>query len=209
MLKPLISTLAVALLALLGFAYVALSGSPEIGDFDYARFTAEGSDTAPVRIAVIEDLRCPSCRRNHLDVLSKILPKYTPAGQAVVYYVPYPVTRSDSMALSAKALSYASFHKRPFSEISLALYQADSTRLSLDEAEALLAREFGPIPADARAALDEASQQQLREQNRYLSSIGIVSTPTVIVNGAVLQGPKAEVLDEHIEKALERSRHGG
>jgi protein-disulfide isomerase len=207
--KSLISTAAVVLLALLGFAYVALSGSPRIGDFNYARFTAEGSSTAPVHIAVIEDLRCPSCRRNHLDVLQKVLPRYTPTQQAVVYYVPYPVTRSDSMALSVKALSYADFHKRPFSEISLALYKADSTRLSLDEAEALLAREFGPIAADARAALDAQSQERLREQNRYLSSIGIVSTPTVIVNGAVLQGPKAEVLAEYIEKALDHSRHGG
>lgn len=207
--KSLLSTIVVCVLALLGFAYVVLSGSSQIGDFNYARFSAEGSGDAPVRIAVIEDLRCPSCRRHHLEVLPKVLDKYTPAQRPTVYYAPYPVTRSDSMALSVKAQSYATFHHRPLHEVNQALYEADSTRLSLDEAESLLARRFGAIDAAGRAALDAESERTLRENARYLSSLGIASTPTLIVNGVVLQGPKSEVLQQHIDKALDAQRPRG
>lgn len=208
--KSVVSTLIICLLALAGFGYVALSGSSQVGDFNYARFSADRSDAAGVRLAVIEDLRCPSCRRHHLEVLPKVLQRYAPAQRPVVYYVPYPVTRSDSMALGIKAQSYAAHHRVPLHEVNQALYEADSTRLSLDEAEALLARRFGAIAPDARAALDAESERKLREDARYLSSLGIASTPTVIVDGAVLQGPKAEVLQEYIDKALERqARRGG
>lgn len=201
-----VSTLLVLGLAAAGFAYVALSGAATVEGFDYARFEPVGDAAAPVKVAVIEDLRCPSCRKTNLEILPQALGEYVARRQVVVYHVPFTFTRSDSLALGVLARSHSVHHGVPLHEVNAALYRADSPRLSLEAAEALLVERFGEVAADAREELERVAAQRLRDDGKYLARLGISQTPTVIVDDVVLHAPAAALLRQHIELALARAR---
>lgn len=202
--SALLSALVFAL-AFSGLAYVLASGPEQMPEFSYSRYFAESAQAAPVRIAVIEDLRCPGCRKSHVEVLPRALSELADEVQPELVHITYPVARSDSLALAVLAQTYARFHERPAAEISALLFEADAPRLSLEQAEEVLLKRYGTVDPARRPAIEQAAEKQLREDAGYLRSLGIASVPTVIVNGAVLHAPRAEVLIEHIRSAQSNS----
>jgi|GEM_PF-6025510 len=199
--KSLFATIALFFFALIGLAYVLASGPERLPEFDYSRYLPESQYLAPVRIAVIEDLRCPGCRKSHMEVLPKVLDLVERTDFAVVH-IPYPVARVDSLALNVMAQTYAIYHGRLPSEVNALLFEADAPRLSMAQAENLLLSRYGAIDSTLRADLELAAERTLRENVRYLRSLGIGTVPTVIVNGVVLHAPRAEVLAEQIRAAF-------
>jgi protein-disulfide isomerase len=191
----------VFVLAFSGLAYVLASGPEQMPEFSYARYFGESAQAAPVRIAVIEDLRCPGCRKSHVEVLPRALSELADEVQPELVHITYPVARSDSLELAVLAQTYARYHERPGAEVSALLFEADAPRLSLKQAEDLLLKRYGAVDPDERKAIEDAAEKQLREDASYLRSLGIASVPTVIVNGVVLHAPRAEVLIEHIRSA--------
>lgn len=199
--KSAYATLLVFVFAISGLAYVLASGPERLPEFDYARYLPASELDAPVKIAVIEDLRCPGCRIAHMEVLPKALEFSASEPAPALVHIAYPVARTDSLALNVLARSYARHHRRDVGEVNDLLFAADSPRLSLEQAEQLLEQRYGAIDPQQRGSIEQAVEKQLREDIRYLRSLGISTVPTVIVNGTVLHGPKAEVLAEHIRAA--------
>jgi len=199
--KSVLLSLCIFALALAGLVYVLVSGPTQLPEFSYSRYFSDSAQPAAVRIAVIEDLRCPGCRKSHVEVLPRALSEFAGELQPEVVHITYPVARSDSLAMAVLAQTYARFHARSGAEVSGLLFEADSPRLSLDQAEALLLKHYGPVDPEQRSGIEQAAEKQLKDDASYLRSLGIGSVPTLIVNGTVLHAPRAEILIEHIRTA--------
>ncbi len=162
-----------------------------------------GSDSATVVIVEFADFQCPWCARLRF-VLDTIQRRFTDL--ALVYrHYPLPMTHrySDSAANAAECAG----EQGRFFEFATALYERQGS------IGALRWREF----AKASGVPDMARFEECIRSSRFQSrvdrdawvgdSIGILGTPTLIVNGIVLTGAiRAEDLERRVKAAAREAR---
>jgi protein-disulfide isomerase len=197
-------TVVVAVLVVAGILIVPRLGAPEAADLDVSGQPVLGAADAPVTMVVFEDFRCPGCQNFELNVMPGIRRDYVEDGRVRVVYMNLPVLgpASDYVARVGECVYTQS--NEAFWEMKTPLYRAQAELT--DNRRALeLALTYAPgvdaAQVDACMA-DPASLEAVRADSATATSLGLRSTPSVVVNGVAVATPSADAVRAAIDAAL-------
>jgi protein-disulfide isomerase len=142
-----------------------------------------GPEDAPITIVEFSDFNCPYCQRFHHDTFQPLLENY---GDKIHFvYRDFPVTSQESYR-AAQAAQCANeqgefwpYHDALFTgalELGPAAYRQYAEELGLDS-EALM-----------QCVEEERYAEEVQEDARYASGLGVSGTPTFFINGIPLVG---------------------
>jgi protein-disulfide isomerase len=165
-----------------------------------AGFPSRGPAEAPVTIVEFSDFQCPYCSRV-LPVLDQVTEKYGDKVQIV--FRQFPLLNIHPQAQKAAEASLCAHDQGKFWEMHDAMF-ADQKGLSVDQLKA----KAGGLGLDI-AAFDECLDSskyadQVSEDLREGSQVGVTGTPAVFINGRFLSGAQpfetfAQVIDEELK----------
>ncbi|CCQ32610.1 Membrane protein putative [Halorhabdus tiamatea SARL4B] len=159
-----------------------------------------GDPDADVTVAAFEDYACGHCATYVLEHLPSIVNDYVEPGviRYEHYDFPLPLSQESLRAPSAARAVQDTVGLDAYWEFSHALFE-NQGRLGLSLYEEL-ASEVGADPAVVRAAAEERRYDPtVAESRQYGLQRGVEATPTVIVNGTVLDSYAADVIAQAIE----------
>lgn len=159
-----------------------------------------GEADAPVTIQVFEDFTCIHCRNFHTEVLPQIVAEYVDPGTAVVQRRDYPFLDPEwswNVANAARAVQVTQ-DDATFYEYAARLYEHFgnySYEVIESEAEAV-----GADPATVRSAAEEGRYRSTLEADKERGSeLGVKGTPTVFVNGSMVDSYAYDVVSAAID----------
>jgi protein-disulfide isomerase len=173
---------------------------------DLDRLPGTGPNNAPVVIVEFSDYQCPSCGKHQVDI-DEALAKYP--GKVRLYHVDHPIIRIHPWAFPAAAGSRCvekMVGEKAYWQYKKAIYerQKDITAENLDDISAPIVESLGADVAAWRKCRDEDASVRaailgdLKMSNR----VGVHGTPTLFVNGTLVDLGIDEVLDTAIRRAL-------
>jgi protein-disulfide isomerase len=146
----------------------------------------EGKPDSPVRVVIYEDLQCPDCADFRVMLDAKLLPKY---GSKVAFeHRDFPLPKhkwARPAAVAARFFFAQSLELAVLFRQETMRDQAKITPENFDAHLAAFAQRHGVDPANAQAALNDASLSSFVQKD-YEEGVarGIAYTPTALVNGA-------------------------
>lgn len=174
--------------------------------FSAHAFSLEGSpikgpEDAPVTIVVFDDFQCPYCARL-VPLLEEVLAAYPKEVRLVFKHFPL---RSHSQARPAAIASMAAYRQGHFWPYHDLLFK--NQRGLSDESYENFARELNlnleKFAADMR---DRAIEEKIISDQREGSAAGVRGTPSIFINGRLLEQRSLEGFKDAIEKALAGNR---
>ena len=163
-------------------------------------FPSKGPADAPVTIVEFSDFQCPYCSRV-LPILDKVTEEYGDKVQIV--FRQFPLLNIHPQALKAAEASLCAHDQGKFWEMHDAMFE-DQKGLRVDQLKA----KAGALGFDI-AAFDECLDSgkyadQISEDLREGSQMGVTGTPAVFINGRFLSGAQpyetfARIIDEELE----------
>ena len=162
-----------------------------------------GSPDAPITIIEYASLTCPHCARFHADTLPAIKKSWIEPGKARLVYRDFPL---DGLAFKAAALAKCFEGDRYFGFLD-ALFRTQrqwATDKNPEKALKQIAALAGLDGEEAERCLnDEAVLNDIVQGKADAQrNLGIRSTPSVIINGKLVDGPAtAENLDRLLSQA--------
>lgn len=177
-----------------------------IEEFPIGAFPQLGSESAVVDLVVFEDLLCPGCRVFALEHLPGLMAAFVDEGLVRLTTVPLPVVRPESTRVAQALLCVHGLDAAAYWEIKPAAYRARELG-SLGTAEDLMrlveqVTPGVPIADLVRCTDDPVTVQVVAGAVALARARGISSTPTVLVNGTVVQPTSAARAAELIRVAL-------
>jgi protein-disulfide isomerase len=162
----------------------------------------QGPSEAPVTVVEFSDYQCPACRRNH-ETMKKILETYRDRVQYA--YKDFPL-RSHRWAAKAAEGARCAGEQHKFAEFQDMLFNGDQEPAP-DQME-VYALEMGLDSVQFRQCLDSGKYRSAVEKSiEDGKSIGVNSTPTLVVNGRILTGGQTiESLSKLIEEELRKTQ---
>lgn len=159
-----------------------------------------GPVDAPIVIVEFSDYECPFCRKWHVETWSQIEAKYS--GQVRLVYRDFPLygmhANAADAALAANCAGdqgkYWEFHNQLFivdNPYSRSVYETIAGALALD--------------MDAFHTCFDTGKytDEIKEDYRFASELGVTSTPTFFINGLAVVGAQPfEVFDQLISMEL-------
>ena len=184
-------TVATAVLAtalLVALSWLSGAGGGDGGSYSGIpqRGTVLGEAAAPVTISVYEDYQCPFCGRFSREVLPEVVEDHVRNGEARVESRPMTFLGEDSLEAAGAALAageqdrYWQYHALLFEN-----QGPENSGYVTDDFLVDLARQTPDLDLDAwndRRASGHA-EPELRDVQAEARSLGIDSTPTVVVSG--------------------------
>lgn len=162
-----------------------------------------GDPDAPVTIQAFEDFTCIHCRNFHMEVLPQIAAEYVEPGSAVFQRRDYPFLDPEwswNVANAARAVQVTQ-DDETFYEYTARLYEHFgnySFEAIESEAEAV-----GADPATVRSAAEEGRYRSTLEADKERGSeLDVQGTPTVFVNGSMVDSYAYEVVSAAIDAEL-------
>lgn len=168
-----------------------------------------GDPDAPVRLQVVEDFQCPACQAFE-TAFGETLDEYAESGDVAVEYRGIAfldrasTTEYSSRALNASACVmeagdtevWREFHRQLF------LQQPPEGGAGLPDSELVrIADEAGA--GDVATCIDDRRYDDWVEATtRASGDDGINSTPTVLVDGEILEDPSPATIQDAIDEAL-------
>jgi protein-disulfide isomerase len=164
--------------------------------------TIQGPTEAPVTVVEFSDYQCPACRRNH-ETMKKILETYQ--GRVKYVYKDFPL-RSHRWAAKAAEGARCAGEQHKFTEFQDVLFSSDQEPAP-DQME-VYALEMGLDSVQFRQCLDAGKYRSAVEKSiEDGRSIGVNSTPTLVVNGRIIPGGQTtESLSKLIEEELQKKQ---
>lgn len=168
-----------------------------------------GEESAPVKLAVFEDFKCPACKFFEDNVFPQLERDYLRTGEAQLTFVNFPFLGPDST--TAAIAGECAYHQNEgaFWEYKAVLYRAQgdersqwATPARLEE----LAQNVGDLDAAAlRLCVDEKRYASDVESDLNMgTAIGVNSTPSLFVNGEKLTAANDyEAVKAAIDAALD------
>lgn len=167
-----------------------------------------GDPAAPVKIVEFSDYKCPACKRWNELVLPELKSQYIDTGLAVLYYIDYPFLAPDS---NLAALAGESLYQQ--NQEWFWTYYDKISELQGKKADTWATPEF--IMNLVETYIPEADVDLLKkdlEKQTYVENIkkdiligeffGVGGTPTVFVNGTMLEDASFESIQRAVEEAL-------
>lgn len=200
-------TVGILLLVVIGFVlYFAATGGGDKRDGDSGETTTNpvpfaydqqprlGQADAPVKIVEFGDFRCPSCKQYHEQFVPQLKEDFIDDGKAAYYFINLPILGEGSLraALAAESIQerypnsdvYWDYHEAIFAN-----QDAENESWPTTEALVQLAEEHIPDIDTAQLKKDIEEQTYMDKVNDDMQkgqSAGVSGTPTVFVNGQLL-----------------------
>ena len=169
---------------------------------------ALGSPDAPVAIEVWEDFQCPFCQRFTFQVKPALVERFVETGPARLTFRDLAFLGDESQwaavaaSLAADQDRFWPFHDHLFGNLlgeNVGSYSLERL-LAIGEASGL------DMPRFREGLVLEAARQRFREidatSRAAAATLGITATPTVTVNGVVLESPDLDTVSAAVEAAL-------
>jgi protein-disulfide isomerase len=158
----------------------------------------KGSGESGVTVVEYFDPNCPHCKDFH-QVMKKLVAAHSESVRFV--YKPFPLRRSSLPEIQAL---YVAAQSNKFGQMLDAQY-ARQSRGGINSSDLrAIASEIGMDPDVLMGRIEQGEfQQQVLKMRKRAVSIGVDSTPTVLINGHFVQTRTPECLNTFIEQAKE------
>lgn len=159
----------------------------------------KGPAEAPVSIVEFSDYQCPFCA-NSESLLADVLKQYPTQVKLVFKHYPLPM---HSNALPAAKAAMAAHRQGKFWEMHALLF-ANQRQLQPDKIKEL-AQQAGLDMAKFEADMNSPEvQRDLQDDQRLATSALVRGTPTLFVNGKLLQNRSLDGFKQAIDQALKQ-----
>ena len=172
-----------------------------------------GDPNAPVLIELYEDFQCPSCRTFNENIEPLLVQDYIATGRARLVFRQFAFIGSESVQAANASLCAADQGRFwDYHDILFANQAGENQGAFVDRRLLAFAESLG-LDMDAfrtcfqdKTFQDEADSERLAGQ-----SAGVQSTPTILVNGTIVEGaqpgyvPSYETIAQAIEAGLGQS----
>jgi len=176
-----------------GGASVDLEGQPMLGDAN-----------APVTVVVFSDYQCGHCKRFHEQVLPRIQDTYIETGQVKLYSMNYAFLGQASVDAAVGAECVYNESKQAYHEFADRLYerqselQRDGRSVVTDVAGTVLPNSSVQSCITGRKTLDA-----VRDERQQGEANSVDGTPTVVVDGQLLDSYDYGTISTAIERVLD------
>jgi protein-disulfide isomerase len=173
-----------------------------MADSDVVIWDHKASDTAPVEIVEFSDLECPACRRRWPMVKSVFEANGAQVNHGMVSY---PLTVIHPWSFRAASASWCVSEQNPelmvpFKELFYDLQTEMGVSLVTPTSMDFVAGHGLDEATFNQCYLREPSLDAVHDQLALGQKVGIISTPTFLVNGWMLQAVSEEWFTEMIER---------
>lgn len=211
-----VSTIALVVIIFVGLYMLAAKDNSNAGSsaepvsFNYSELPRLGNEDAPVKIVEFGDFKCPACAQFSGVIKPQIVQEYVNQDKAAFYFVNMAFIGPDSTTASLAALSVYHQNSDAFWTYYDALYanQGDENKewATTDYLVSLAQKESLPIDFDLlrKDIEDKTYIDELQTDIELAKNTGVTSTPTVFVNGVMVDEPfNIEAIDAQIKAASE------
>ncbi|CAM4234783.1 DsbA family protein [Paenibacillus typhae] len=211
-----VATIAVVVIIFVGLFMLAARDSSTAGtsaapvEFNYSELSRLGSEDAPIKIVEFGDYKCPACAQFAGVIKPQIVQEYVNQDKAALYFANLAFIGDDSKTAALAALSVYHQNSDAFWTYYDAIYanQGDENKewATEDFLVELAQKEELPIDYDLlrKDIEDKTYNSQLESEIQLASASGVSSTPTLFVNGVMVDEPfNMEAIDAQIQAASE------
>jgi protein-disulfide isomerase len=173
---------------------------------------SKGSVTAPVRVIEMSDFQCPWCRKFTVETSAILDREYVATGKVRWIFINLPIAQLHPNAGAAAELSMCAAAQGQFWPMHDILYRQQDTWAPLHEPEQYLLTLVDSlrIPRDSiLPCLRTAKMRDLVQRDMNTAQrIGASSTPSFLINGALLAGAYPVEVFRHVLDSIytERTR---
>jgi len=158
-----------------------------------------GPSDASVTIVEYFDPNCPHCKTFHEETMKTLISEYS--DQVRFVFKPFPLRGSSLPEVQAL---YAAHQEGKFSEMLNAQYARQSRTGITEQDLRAIASEIGMNPDVLMSRVNQNKyREQILKQRKRAISIGVDSTPTVLVNGHFAGSRSLECMKMFIQRAQE------
>ncbi|GGJ62214.1 DsbA family protein [Deinococcus aquiradiocola] len=202
------TVIAVVLIGLVVFA-VRPGGSANTKSFNLDGQPMLGQASAKVTMVVFEDFKCPNCKNFEATIMPTLQSKYIDTGKAKLYKINFPFIGPDSTtAAEAAECVYLQKGDAGYNQYATLLFRAQkdentqwATKPVLEDLGTYV---DGLDAAKFKDCLDnDRTKPQVDADNAQATKAGVNATPSVFVNGQLIQDYSAEKVGAAIDKALQ------
>lgn len=168
-----------------------------------------GEDDAPVTVAVFEDFACPHCQTFAVDVQPRIVDEYVDAGDVRYEHHDFPIPVDDRWSWEAPGAARAvqdTVGDEAFFTFAKRLFEDGWTDGSPTYSESFLRDLASAVDADPDTVVSAASEGRYRpvlEADREVGlDEGVQGTPSVFVDGTLVDRPDYATVSSAIDNAL-------
>ncbi len=179
-------------------------------EFNYSEMSRMGSEDAPVKIVEFGDYKCPACAQFAGVIKPQLVQEYVNQDKAALYFVNLAFLGPDSTTAALAALSVYNQNNDAFWTYYDALYanQGDENKewATADFLVELAQKENLPIDFELlrKDIEDKTYISQIQSEVQLATTSGVSSTPTLFVNGVMVNEPfNMEAIDAQIQAASE------
>ncbi|HSQ29632.1 MAG TPA: thioredoxin domain-containing protein [Gemmatimonadaceae bacterium] len=161
-----------------------------------------GANQAPVQIVAFVDYECPFCKRIDPDL--RAVQRQNPAQIAIIYRN-LPLVNIHHNARVAAMASECAAEQHAFEQFSAALYNESQLVDRHDWVAIAVKARVPAIDSLERCVDQERFRSRLVEDSVAAKALGVVATPTLLINGRLFAGTlTAAEIDREIQLALGR-----
>lgn len=189
-----------------GFRAAGLAGADEARAAVTLEEQSLGDKNAPVTVIEYASFTCPHCANFHRDVWPALIERYINTGKARIVFRDYPL---DPVALRAAMLTHCVDRNRYFGFVKLLLMEQENWAFAADPLPPLKQRAklAGLSDAKIEACLGDKDLEEAIMRRAYegQQAFGVSRTPTLIINGRKLEGPRsvdqvARIIDNQLKR---------
>ena len=169
----------------------------------------QGDEDAPVTVAVFEDFACPHCRTFAVDVQPRIVDEYVDPGDVRYEHHDFPIPVDDRWSWEAPGAGRAvqdTVGDAVFVTFTGRLFEEGWADGSPTYSESLMRDLASAVGADPDTVVADASGNRYRpvlEADRESGlDRGVQATPSVFVDGTLLDRPDYSTISSAIEEGL-------
>ena len=179
------------------------------GELDLSGQPMLGQEDAPAEIAVFEDFKCPACQFFDAEVMPQLERELIDTGQARFYFLNFPFLGPDSTTAAIAGECVYNQDQAAFWDYKTLLFRAQGPESEEWATPAFLtgiARDNLPqLDADALQSCieDETYAEQVAAERDMGNAAGVQGTPSVYVNGELLESFEFATIQAAVENAQE------
>ncbi|AWN24124.1 disulfide bond formation protein DsbA [Deinococcus irradiatisoli] len=188
------------------------SSTGDVQTFDLTNQPMLGQADAPVTLVAFEDFKCPNCKNFEENIFPTIQQKYLDTGKAKMYKINFPFladqlpTNDSVLAAQAAECAYDQTGSQGYEGMSTILFRAQGDESQVWATKDKLVELSGSVdgldPAKMRECLDsDATKTRVEADKQQAIKAGVNGTPSVFVNGKLVQNFSADEIGKAIDAA--------
>ena len=178
----------------------------DLGKFEVEKSPFRGASAAQVTLVEFSNFECPFCLESWTK-MKEMIEKYPKEIQYVFKHFPFQ-TKGETFTLSEMAAAAQSLGNEAFWLVHDYLFSGEGQALSKSEREVVQQRVEQLLKGNNlevkafREALESGKARKRVEEDMALGSrYQVVGTPTIFINGELIQGPLSEeILNRYLKK---------